>query len=235
MAGANNADLNGTRARLIRSGSWKHQRIVVIVPAGDTVPAKVVLSWMNLAFAPNNGRYIILAQGMEVGDAYSSAIEQVLANPELSQWEYVLTMEHDNAPPADGVLKLLEAMEEHPEFSVIGGLYYTKGPGGCAQIWGDASDPMINFRPQIPRTDGGLQECYGTGMGFTMYRLAMFKDIRLRRPWFVTQRKDGISTQDLYFASDARKFGFRSAVHTGVRVGHYDLRGDVGGIPDVMW
>lgn len=230
--GANNQDGEGTRARLIKGASWKKQRIIVILPAGDTIPAKVALSHWNLAFPPNNGCVKMLAQGMEVGDAYSTAIEQILSHPELNQWEYILTLEHDNAPPPDGVIKLIEDMEEHREFAAIGGLYFTKGPGGVAQIWGDPKDPTLNFRPQIP--NGGIQECVGTGMGFTLFRLKMFKDEKLRRPWFKTETKAGVSTQDLYFWSDARKHGYRCAVDCGVKVGHYDLTGQFGP-PDFMW
>jgi hypothetical protein len=164
---------------------------------------------------------------MEVGDAYSTAIEQILAHPELSQWEYLLTLEHDNMPPADGVVKLIEQMEAHPEYSCIGGLYFTKGEGGCAQIWGDPKDPVINFRPQLPDPNGGLVECCGTGMGFNLWRLKMFKDPQLRKPWFVTQVKNGVSTQDLYAWSDLRKYGYRCAVDCSVKVGHYDSVNDI--------
>src|SRR3954466_3810717 len=110
VGGYHNANIEETNARLMRGGSWKKQRIIVIIPAADTIPAKVALSHWNLGFPPNNGVVRILAQGMEVGDAYSSAIENILANTELSQWEYILTIEHDNAPPGDGVLKLVEQM-----------------------------------------------------------------------------------------------------------------------------
>jgi hypothetical protein len=234
FGGSNNADPEGTSARLMKGGSWKHQRIIVVLPAADLIPAKVALAHWNLAFPPNNGVVRILAQGMEVGDAYSSALEGILAHPELSRWEYMLTIEHDNAPPPDGVIKLCEQMEAHPELSCIGGLYFTKGPTGVAQIWGDPKDPLLNFRPQPPDLGGGLVECNGTGMGFNLWRLAMFKDPKLRRPWFKTQTRDGVSTQDLYFASDAKKYGYRFAVDCSIKVGHYDLRGDFG-IPDTMW
>jgi hypothetical protein len=229
FGGIHNADLTKTAARLIQGGSWKKQRVVVIIPSAMTIAAKVVLSWINLGFPPNNGNYKFLALGDEVGVAYSQAIEQILASPELSQWEYILTLEHDNAPPGDGVIKLLAEMEAHPELACIGGLYFTKGPGGVAQIWGDAKDPITNFRPQIPDPNGGLVECCGTGMGFNLFRLDMFKDARLRRPWFHTQTKDGISTQDLYFWGDARKYGYRCAIDCSVKVGHYDLA------TDTMW
>jgi len=236
--GFHNKDLEGSRTRLLKGGSWKKQRIVVILPSVDLIPAKCVLSWWNLAFPPNNGVAKILALGMEVGDAYSTAIEGVLSNPVLSEWEFILTVEHDNAPPADGVVKLVEQMELHPEFDCIGGLYFTKGYGGCAQIWGDPKDPVLNFRPQLPGPAGGLVECCGTGMGFNLFRMGLFKDERIKRPWFRTLNgKDGqgVGTQDLSFWTEARKYGHRCAIDCSVKVGHYDYDGSIGGTPDMMW
>lgn len=186
--------------------------------------SKVALSHWNMMFPPNNGVYRYLAEGMEVGDAYSRAIEQVLAHPDLNGWEYILTLEHDNTPPPDGILRLLAAMEAHPEYACISGLYFTKGEGGCAQIWGDPKDPVLNYRPQVPK-DGELMECCGTGMGFALWRISMFKDERIKRPWFRTlaSREEGLGTQDLAFWSEARKYGYRCAVDCSVHVGHMDL------------
>lgn len=237
LAGHHNANLPETADRLSRGGSWKKQRIVLVLPAADLVPAKCALSWWNLAFPPNNGVVKIIALGDEVGVAYSNAIESVLAHPDLSQWEYLLTLEHDNMPPADGVVKLIERMEANPEYSCIGGLYFTKGPGGVAQIWGDVKDPLPNYRPQVPDTNGGLVECCGTGMGFNLWKLSMFKDVRIEKPWFKTLNGSdgkGIGTQDLTFWTKARKFGYKCAIDCSVRVGHHDLKGDFG-IEDFTW
>ncbi len=237
FAGAHNKDLGKTTARLLKGGSWKKQRVVVVLPAADEIPAKVCLSIWNLAFPPNNGVVRILAQGMEVGDAYSQAIEGVLQHPDLKDWEYVLSQEHDNMAPPDGLIRLVDRMEEHPELDVIGGLYYTKGPGGVAQIWGDAKDLILNFRPQPPDPNGGLVRCYGCGMGFTLFRLKMFREWKGPKPFFRTKRGlngEGIGTQDLSMATEAFKLGYKVAVDCSVRVGHYDLRG-VYGPEDTVW
>jgi hypothetical protein len=234
MSGYHNTNMPETVSRLQRGGSWKKQRVVVVLPAAEKVSAKCMLSWWNLMFPPNNGVVKWLALGDEVGVAYSTAIEQILAHPDLSQWEYLLCLEHDNAPPSDGLIKLIERMESHPEFAAIGGGYFTKGEGGVFQAWGDPRDPTPNFRPQLPDPNGGLIECCGTGQGFTLFRLAIFKDPKLRKPWFVTQKKDGLSTQDLYFWSDARKNGYRCAIDCSVKVGHHDLDGTFGPA-DMMW
>jgi hypothetical protein len=237
LSGTHNKDLEKTASRIQKGGSWKKQRMIVILPAAEMVPAKCVLSWWNLAFPPNNGVVKIMALGDEVGVAYSSAIESILAHPDLKTWEYILTVEHDNAPPPNGVVKLVEEMENHPEYACIGGLYFTKGEGGCAQIWGDIKDPVLNYRPQVPDPKGGLVECYGTGMGFNLWRLKIFKDERIEKPWFKTFNgvdNKGVGTQDLTFWSKARKFGYRCAIDCSVKVGHYDQSGAFGP-PDTMY
>ena len=225
--GQHNTDLSTQAQRILEGGSWKRQRIIVLVPAAKTIASKVYLSHCSLIFPPNNAVYRMLCLGMEVGEAYSAAIDQIVAHPDLSQWEYILTVEHDNVPPQDGVIKLLESMEAHPEYACIGGLYWTKGEGGVPQIWGDPEDPVLNFRPQVPQPNT-LQECCGTGMGFNLWRLSMFKDAKLRKPWFKTiAGQEGVGTQDLYFWGDVRKHGYRCAIDTRVLVGHYDQEADI--------
>jgi hypothetical protein len=60
-------------------------------------------------------------------------------------------------------------------------------------------------------------------MGFNLFRLSMFKDPKLRKPWFKTlQGSEGFATQDLYFWGDARKHGYRCAIDCSVKVGHLD-------------
>jgi len=232
--GEHNADLTKTLSRLKKDKAYKDLSCIQIVPAFTSIPTKVVANWLATP-TPPNGKYVRLwAVGMEVGKAFSACIESVLANQELAKYKYILTLEHDNVIPPSGIIKLLQAMDDNPEYAAIGGLYFTQGPGGQPQIWGDPKDPVLNFRPQMPIPDT-IQECCGTGMGFTCFRLDMFKDERLRRPWFVTQTDGGVSTQDLYFWGDARKHGYRCAIDTSIKVGHYDMDGKRGGIEDLVW
>jgi hypothetical protein len=228
-AGAHNDAFDESRTRILQGASWKKQRIIVLLPAAKLIASKVALSHWNIMFPPNQGVYRMLCLGMEVGEAYTQAIEATLAHADLSQWEYFLTIEHDNLPPADGVIRLIEDMDMHPQYACIGGLYWTKGEAGVPQIWGDPQDPVLNFRPQPPQKDC-VQECNGTGMGFNLWRVSMFKDSKLRKPWFKTVAGvGGGGTQDLYFWNDARKHGYRCAVDTRVRVGHYDI------VNDMVW
>lgn len=228
--GKHNADLDATVKRVTESAAWKKLDTVMLIPAGGQVPTKAALSWLNLYGAPNNSLFRLPTVGalnLEVGEAFSQSIEFILAHPQLSTYKYVLTCEHDNIPPPDGLIRLQQRMEAHPEFDCIGGLYFTKGEGGQPQIWGDRRDPVMNFRPQVP-VPGQLVECWGTGMGFNLWRLDMFRDPDLRKPWFKTQTEGGVATQDLYAWADFQKNGYRCAVDCSVLVGHYDLSGAFG-------
>lgn len=226
-AGHHNVNLDESNARFIAGHTWKKQGIAVLIPADKMVPLKCAMSWWGLIFPPNNTVVKLGLVGHEVGQAYSNCIQMILDDPNLSKLPYILTIEHDNCPPQDGVLRLLQRMEDNPEFSVISGLYWTKGVGGCPQIWGDINDPVINYRPQ-PVKAGKLVECYGTGMGFALWRTSMFKDPALRRPWFrtVASKEEGVGTQDLWFAQDAQKHGYRFAVDCATLVGHWDANAE---------
>jgi hypothetical protein len=229
FAGLHNSNFDQSSARITKGRSWKQQRVVIVLPAADMVPAKCALAWWNLFFPPNNGVFKTLALGQEVGEAYSDTIEWVISHPELSQWEYILTIEHDNAPPPDGLVKLIEGLEAHQDLAALSGLYWTKGEGGVPQCWGDINDPTPNSRPQPPPGPNEIRKYRGFGMGFCLFRLSMFKDPKLRRPWFKTLKgKDGegLGTQDLYAWTDFVKNGYIGAVHGGVRVGHFDPAND---------
>ncbi|HUC01592.1 MAG TPA: hypothetical protein VMA75_01675 [Candidatus Paceibacterota bacterium] len=228
--GSNNANLDASVARLETSKSYRDLSTVIICPTRGAVAAKVVQSWMSL-MKPMNQKVLgpLFAIGMEVGEAYDEMINVILANPVLSTWKYILTIEEDNMPPPDGLLKLYEDMDE---YDVVGGLYWTKGEGGQPMIYGDPNGEPNNFIPQVPVKDG-LQRANGLGMGFNLFKMEIFKDERIPRPWFKTlqefdsQKGGAAATQDLYFYRNAGPLGYKFACDTRVKVGHYDAAMDI--------
>jgi hypothetical protein len=227
--GVHNKDLDVSADRLEKSKSYKDLSTIIICPTRGQIPARVVQSWMGL-MRPMNQKVIgpIFAIGMEVGAAYNYLIEMILNHPELSQYKYIMTIEEDNMPPADGLLKLYESMEK---YDVVQGLYWTKGEGGQPMIYGNPQVIPKSFTPQIPQLDQ-VQECNGLGMGFNLYKLDMFKNPRLPKPWFKTVQEvvaGGAKayTQDLYFYENAGKEGYRFACDNRVKVGHYDFQNDI--------
>src|SRR5690349_13340576 len=109
LEGRHNTDPNKIES-LKRAKTYEDLSTICIVPTRGMIHAKVVQSWMGL-MAPMNQKFTrIFAIGLEVGEAYSATIENILANEELSKWKYILTLEEDNMPPPDGLLKLYEGM-----------------------------------------------------------------------------------------------------------------------------
>jgi hypothetical protein len=76
-------------------------------------------------------------------------------------------------------MKLYEHIES---YDVIGGLYWTKGENGQPMIYGEGNDNDVHFRPQPPKEE--IQKCDGLGMGFTLFKMEIFKDPRVPQPWF---------------------------------------------------
>jgi hypothetical protein len=228
--GLHNLHLDDAISRLDKSGAYKDLSTVIVCPSRGQMPARVVQNWLNLMKPMNQKVFQFFVIGLEIGAAYNVAVDTILNHPDLKTWKYMLTMEDDNIPPADGLLKLLENMEQ---WDVVGGLYWTKGEGGMPMIYGNPQEMPLSFRPQRPIPDS-VQPCNGLGMGFTLFKIDIFKDPKIQKPFFQTVQ--GITpegakayTQDLHFFEKIHTLGYKVACDTKVKVGHYDL------IKDTIW
>lgn len=245
-SGYHNQDLPSSISRLQQGQSYKDVTMAIVVPTRGMIPARVVASWMSLMKPMNQFCYgPEFIAGEEVGLAYNRAVEWVLSFNQFfktnkkNPFKYLLTIEEDNVPPPDGILKLLESIEH---FDAVGGLYWTKGEQGQPMIYGSPGVLPKNFLPQQPM-QGMIQPCNGLGMGFTMFKVDLFekmapdlpRDKLGNREWFKTSQQwdpdKGASafTQDLWFFDQAAKYGAKFASDNRVLVGHYDSS------TDIMW
>jgi len=227
--GFHNSDLEKASERILKAGGYKDCSTICVIPTRGTIPARAVQSWFNLIPMMNQPFLRMFIIGMEVGEAYNNAIEIILSNQHLNNFKYMLTLEEDNLPPPDGLIKLYENMED---YDVVGGLYWTKGEGGQPMIYGNPLEFPKNFSPQVPIADS-VQPCNGLGMGFTLFKLEMFRSGKIQQPFFKTfnehnpQTGTKVYTQDLYFFENAGRAGYRFASNNSVRVGHYDINSQI--------
>lgn len=218
--GLNNLAAEAAAARLREGKAYRDLSTLIVVPTRGSIPARAVEAWMGLMTPMNSPVVRLFVEGMEVGDAYEQALRFALDHEVLRDFKYVLTLEEDNVPPPDGLLTLYENIDD---YVAVGALYWTKGEGGQPMIYGDPTE-ILNFRPQVPVPET-VQECHGLGMGFTLFRMEVFREIE--PPWFKTLQEFGSGggrsmTQDLYFFEKVRRGGLRVACDTRVRVGHLD-------------
>ena len=157
---------------MIRGQSYKDLSTVCVIPTRGSIPAKVCTALWGLMQPMNQRFYRICVEKAEVGDAYNEAVAAILANPELSKWKYMLTIESDNLPPPDGLLKLYESMDK---FDAVSGLYWTKGEAGQPMIYGRPDEMPKTFMPQLPIAEHGVA-VNGLGMGFTLFKITMFQE-----------------------------------------------------------
>ena len=168
----------------------------------------------------------IFAENMNVDDAYNSLIRYILDNDYLKKFKYVLTIEEDNAPPPEGLLKLYENMDE---YDVIGGLYWHKSKEGFPMLFGNPDEDPLDTKPQTPKL-GEIQRVNALGMGFNLFKLDMFRNVP--EPWFKTISVDNPEegainmTQDFYFYRKAAELGYKFACDNRVLVGHYNAKQD---------
>lgn len=229
-AGVMNSDLKRAQSRLSTSKTYKDLSTVIITPTrgGRSLCPRFVSAISNL-MKPMNQACCgpIYMSGMEVGDAFNAAIEMIMAHPGLSKFKYLLTVEDDNIPPPDGLLKLYESIEQ---YDVVAGLYWTKGECGQPMIYGNPQVTPLNFVPQQVQ-DNTIQHCNGLGMGFNLFRMEVFR--KLEKPWFVTKQTwdpgSGVKcyTQDLWAYERMAKLGMKVACDTRVKVGHLDVENDM--------
>lgn len=223
IKGINNGDISAAAKRVAKSNTYRDLSTFWVTPTRDhKLDDQVVFqSWMSVALPMNQKFCKTCIADFEVGEAYNAAVEIILADEKIRgiKWKYMLTVEVDNLPPADGLLKLYESIDK---YDVVSGLYWMKSENGTPHIYGHPDRPG-DFSPQVPLEDT-VQPCNMSGMGFTLFNMDIFR--KLPKPWFHTADVNDIGqefTQDGYFFKKAGEAGFKFAVDTRVKVGHIDF------------
>lgn len=209
-----------------KKNEFRDLSTIMIIPCySKGIHPKVVQNWMNI-MTPMNQRFVkIFVTDMEVGAAYSTTIENILNEPTLSKFKYIVTLEHDNIVAPDWLLKMYPDMDD---YDVLGAIYYTKGIGGAPMCYGNPAAIPFNFIPFEPAPNS-VTRCNGLGMGANLYKLDIFKNPALPKPFFETVQKyePGVGaqayTQDLKFYENAGRLGYKFGCTTKTQVGHMDL------------
>jgi hypothetical protein len=228
------AGLGFDRIDLVPGSTYKDNSTVILIPTRGTLHHRFVSAFMHLITPMNQKRAVMFCSGDEVGRAYDRMITAILADPEMSKWKYIMTVEDDNLVPMDAHVRLLETIE-FGNYDAVSGIYFTKGEGvNMPMAYGDPEEYLttgvLDFKPRDVREalkKGYIMPVNGIAMGCALWRMDLFREVPA--PWFVTvadvvpEKGPQMFTQDLWFANNAKKAGKRFAVDFRVKVGHMDV------------
>lgn len=221
--GVHNSDLTKSSERLEKARSSKDLSTICIIPNDGLIASRVAENWLGQVSQMNQKFLRLMVIGFEKYHAFNTTIEQIVNTPGLNEFKYILTLEEDILPPFDGLMRLFENIEK---YDVVGALTWTKGEDGHPMIYGRPDMFPQAYIPMSPEPDK-IQECLAVGTGFTLFKLDLFKNPMLPRPWFRTNPpiipgKKKTGDPDMYFFENIHKLGYKVACDTRVRVGTLD-------------
>lgn len=195
-----NARIQATEQNFLANGDVK--LLIVVATEFKAESGLPVLDGLNI---PTGVQYKIHnIYGMPVAAAYNEAV--MIARRDNAH--YLLTVEDDTYPPADGLYKLFA--HKRP---IVGGWYRKR-----QEVYEGVPIIVKDGRRQgLNEPDGNTQEVYGLPMGFTLFDLSIFDN--LPYPWFVTTAQ---MSQDSYFSQLAREAGYQLWCDTSIRCNHVD-------------
>jgi hypothetical protein len=107
--------------------SFRDRSVVTLYATRGMVPIEAAIAWMRISYPMNEKRSFIHRKKQEVASAYNWMVEACI-NPKstVTSYKYLLTLEEDNIPPHDGLLKLFQTISTCPDCQKPVGLRYNE-------------------------------------------------------------------------------------------------------------
>lgn len=215
-------------------GNHKRAHFLVCILTLGMVPIEYHIASSRLQFPVNGRAQSMIVKRYEVGRARDMCVKHLLSLPEYNRPDYLFFFGDDMIPEWDGLIKLHDEMETG-KWDVLTGLYYIKGEPPIPLTW--RNDHVGWMMPGIHYKVGDVIDVDVTGMDFTLIRTRFLEDMakKVEPPFFKTgpgnlpydelgKNQLITYTEDVYFLHKVRAVGGRIGVHTGVKVGHYDVK-----------
>jgi hypothetical protein len=190
---------------------------------GRPIPPDVMFAFHSMAMPMNYNYSSLRVQGKPVAEARNEYANYALQN----NCKYIFFWDEDVACPPQSIPELIYKMEHHPEIAVCGGIYCLKRePAEPLVFRGNGNGPFWDWKA------GEFFEVSGIGMGCTLVRTEVFKD--LKKPWFKTEfnydrMMDGVAgleswTEDLWFCDRVTKTEkWKVYADASLLCTHYDM------------
>ena len=207
------------------------------VPTFGMVSIRWHAHLMQLQTPLNRSVFHAYGQGFEVGQARNYLVQQALdwKNPAGHTVESVFFVDDDVLIPPHALMTLMA--HNRP---IVSGLYYAKTRDPQPLL---LPEPFAGT-PPVPKNQ--LVECYAHGMGCTLIKLHVFRELLdqglveyetlpngQRLPQFYKTTRDKVfdehqktvvynETEDVHFLKLAAKLGYPATVDTGLFCWHWD-------------
>jgi len=206
----------------IEVGTHTRAHFLMGIPTLGMVPIEFVVAFGRLQMPVNAKVQSMIVTKTEVGVARNHVVEFALSMQQKP--EYIFFLGDDMLPPWDGLIKLHQEMMTG-KWDVLAGIYFIKQDLPIPIIW--RRDVIGYLEPYKHYQPGEVVNCDVVGMDFTMIKTSIFE--KLEKPWFKTgpTEYEGnlvTHTEDVWFADLVKANGFKIGCHTGVRVGHLDIK-----------
>lgn len=195
--------------------SIKRGLTIGIPTTGQAVPFEWAWTLGQLRLPMNVDTRWERTDNTEIGEARCELAERA----RLHGSQALFFLDHDVVPPLNALKLLWQALDEHPDAAIIGGVYTDKD---------EPTQPMVFDAPGCgPYWDWSIGDVFRVGFGVatgcSLINVALLDSIP--RPWFGTVDEPGERwTEDMYFCRAAREAGHSVYVHGGILCRHYDLR-----------
>lgn len=197
-------------------------RVLIAVPGYAGIQPEAQESYVNMVFwcGRNLPQYDFGYHGvtkMEQFRARNRIVDAALAG----DWQYVLMLDDDHIVPPNLVEILLGHLEKHPEYGVVGALYYQRGgsyePVIMRRKSKEPGDYTFEFVKHYDReiAEPGLYEVDLIGGGCMLFRTEVF--YKILPPYFWWEYYAGT---DVSICGRLQDAGVRIAVDTSVELGH---------------
>ena len=195
-------------------------KVMIAIPAIQDPTWFFTMAMNAIAYPPNYTKTTQICWGREIGEARNHMVHNALNGG----FEYILFLDDDVFPPPDIFIKLLSHQTD-----IASALYCTKCEPSYPLIFEDEGNGCF--------TDwelGDVIKTWGCGLGATLINTRIFKEGKIKEPWFKTTKLEAIGdpqgggwhwrsgTEDLFFYTKVYDAGYELLVDTSIQCYHYD-------------
>lgn len=189
-------------------------KILIAVPTFENIKPQCFKSIYGLTNPKDFNLYFDYVKGYDCSRARNEIAKLAINH----DFDYVLMVDSDVSVPKDAIVKLLEC-----ETDIALGWYFKKRTRTDESVIFDFGKDFTGENMIYAKTLSKLNDPFeikGGGLGISLVNVNVFR--KMAYPYFkyVIYNNDTILSEDLYFCSEARKYGMNIKCNPNVKGNH---------------